>query len=81
MAQGTCPVCNGTGVVTASNGRTDECRNCGGQKMFGTPTGMVNLREDGTPCKHQYERSEIGRCLTKYVCIHCKDSYTIDSGG
>ena len=78
MTRGTCPVCNGTGINQANG---NECRNCGGQKMFGFPTGKVWLRADGTPCKHEYTRREAGRCLTEYNCVHCGDSYTIDSGG
>lgn len=73
---GTCPVCNGT--LRRDDG--SPCRNCGGQEMYGFPTGQVALRPDGTPCTHSYEVSPIGRCLTKYVCIHCWHSYTIDSG-
>ena len=80
MAKGTCPVCNGTGRVMTKALRTEECRNCGGQYMFGSPTGQVNLREDGTPCKHEYRGNNIGRCLNRYTCIHCGDGYTIDSG-
>jgi hypothetical protein len=48
--------------------------------MYGRATGEVNLREDGTPCEHVYESSNIGRCLTRYKCIHCSDHYDIDSG-
>lgn len=92
MNKGTCPVCNGTGRVEAGDYRyknviagydpatdTLPCRNCGGQYMFGAPTGEVQLREDGTPCVHSYKSETIGRCLTEYTCIHCGDSYQIDS--
>jgi len=93
-AQGTCPVCNGTGrvpvpenqqrwktVMASYDKETDTlgCRNCGGQYMFGMPSGKTNLRADGTPCEHEYESANLGRCYTGYVCKHCGDHYTIDS--
>lgn len=60
---------------------TVTCNNCGGQKMFGKPTGKVNLRRDnGQPCVHEYSGTEIGRCYTRYVCKHCGDTHNIDSG-
>ena len=58
---------------------TIKCLNCGGQKMLSAPTGMVRLREDGTPCKHEYTSRDTGRCYTIYTCIHCGDRYDIDS--
>ena len=76
MPKGTCPVCNGTGK--SEDGR--ECNNCGGQQMYGRGTGQVNLRQDGTPCKHEYKSTTIGRCLTEYKCIHCSFKFDIDSG-
>jgi len=76
MTKGVCPVCNGTG--TGENGRA--CRNCGGQEMYGRGTGEVNLRVDGTPCKHEYNSTTIGRCLTRYKCTHCAYQFDIDSG-
>ena len=57
-----------------------DCTNCGAQKMFGKPTGRVQLRPDGTPCVHQYKGATIGRCLTQHICVHCGDTYVIDSG-
>jgi len=57
-----------------------SCTNCGGQTMFGRPSGQVPLREDGTPCKHEYKSATVGRCLTRYTCMHCKFTYDIDSG-
>lgn len=93
MEYGICPVCNGGGrvpagdykykhVVAGYDKETDTlvCTNCGGQTMYGKPTGKVPLRPDGTPCKHEYESSTIGRCLTRYTCKHCKSSHAIDSG-
>lgn len=93
MNKGTCPVCNGSGrrpagdykyknVVAGYDPATDTlaCTNCGGQYMFGNPTGQVRLREDGTPCKHEYSSQTVGRCLTEYTCKHCGDRYQIDSG-
>mgnify|MGYP003351192026 CR=1 FL=1 len=59
---------------------TVTCNNCGGQYMFGQPTGEVPLRSEGTPCKHEYTSATVGRCLTRYTCKHCKSSYEIDSG-
>lgn len=93
MNTGTCPVCNGTtrrpagdykykNVLASYDKATDTlaCNNCGGQKMFSNPTGVVPLRKDGTPCKHEYTSVKAGRCYTKYTCIHCDDRYDIDSG-
>lgn len=91
-----CPVCNGTCRVPAkfdpnvrwasyvygydSATHTVMCDNCGGQYMYGRPSGKVPLRSDGTPCTHEYRYTQIGNCLRKYTCIHCKDTYEIDSG-
>ena len=93
MEKGTCPVCNGSGRRAAGNDKyktvyagydaatdTLPCTNCGGQYMYGRPTGEVRLREDGTPCTHKYVSKNVGRCLTEYLCIHCGDRYEIDSG-
>ena len=76
---GECPVCNGTGRAVYFNSER-ECRNCGGQSMFGTPLGYVPLRNDGSPCKHEYDARNAGRCYTVYTCKHCNYSYDIDSG-
>lgn len=59
---------------------TVKCNNCGGQRMYGKPTGEVPLRKDGTPCKHEYVGVAHGRCYTIYSCKHCEDTYDIDSG-
>lgn len=93
MNLGICPVCNGTGRVVAGDykykdlisgfdEKTDTlpCYNCGGQYMYGQPTGRVNLRSDGTPCVHKYTAKTVGRCLTQYTCEHCGNRYEIDSG-
>lgn len=91
MEMGICPVCNGTGRAPASSSPysrydydkatdTIACRNCGGQTMSLKPTGKVRLRPDGTPCHHSYKGYEAGRCYTTYVCEHCGDRYSIDSG-
>ncbi len=95
MIKGTCPVCQGSGRVPISQEmeryktviagfdketNTFGCTNCGGQYMYGRPTGMVRLNETGQPCSHTYQSSNAGRCLTNYHCIHCGDSYQIDSG-
>lgn len=96
MTKGICPVCNGTcrvpvpelsqrykTIVAGYDAATDtfKCTNCGGQYMFGSPTGEVKLRrEDGTPCKHEYEGKNLSRCYNGYTCKHCGDYYTVDSG-
>ena len=92
---GTCPVCNGSGRVTPNPEQqkykhvysgydkdTDTlgCSNCGGQYMYGTPRGKVQLNAQGNPCTHHYQSSNAGRCLTNYDCVHCGDRYQIDSG-
>lgn len=86
---GTCPVCDGTKQVPLSEkekgyswfkGYTHRpCTNCGGQRMFAQPTGQVPLRDDGTPCTHEYTAENIGRCYNRYTCKHCGDKYEIDS--
>jgi len=93
MNMGVCPVCNGSGRRDAgleryrtvyagydASSNTLPCNNCGGQRMYGSPTGRVNLRSDGTPCKHEYTSQSRGRCYTVYTCKHCGYSYDIDSG-
>lgn len=59
---------------------TLPCRNCGGQTMSGNGVGTVPLRADGTPCTHEYDARNSGRCLTTYTCKHCISRYVIDSG-
>lgn len=94
MTQGICPVCDGTGRRPAGDDKykhmysgydkesdTLKCNNCGGQTMYGSPTGKVNLRKDnGEPCKHEYTSQLAGRCYTVYTCKHCDYRYDIDSG-
>jgi len=93
MSKGTCPICNGTTRVPAGDAQhkivlssydpetdTLACGNCGRQYMYGRATGEVNLNSDGEPCVHTYTLKTIGRCLTKYTCLHCADCYEIDSG-
>lgn len=95
MNKGTCPVCNGSGrvpvpahqqryktVYAGYDADTDTlgCTNCGGQYMYGRPTGEVRLNKAGEPCKHSYSSQTVGRCLTEYTCEHCGDRYQIDSG-
>ncbi len=91
---GICPVCNGSGRTPAGDdpykhvyagydkvSDTLRCNNCGAAYAYGTPSGRVPLREDGTPCKHEYKSVVffIGRCLTRYTCGHCMSSHEIDS--
>lgn len=92
--QGPCPVCGGSGVrdpkpnelpfMDIMAGRTADgklqCRNCGGQTMGIHGSGMVNLRDDGTPCEHDYVGRQTGNCYHVYTCRHCPDTYAIDSG-
>jgi transcription elongation factor Elf1 len=95
MLMGKCPVCDGTSRVACTPGlarwktrmrgydaETDTlpCQNCGGQTMYGPATGQVRLRCDGVPCTHEYQGRDAGRCYTIYTCLHCGDSYDIDSG-
>lgn len=73
---GTCPACNGTTKVN-----DHPCQNCGGQRTHGVPTGYVRLRTDGTPCLHEYVRQTTSsKTFKRYVCAHCGDQYSIDSG-
>lgn len=87
-----CPKCNGTGIMPLSPSQlelnwyksqgqtTTKCNNCGGQFMYGEPTGLVNANRDGEACLHNYVGHKAGRCLTEYVCTKCSSSYQIDSG-
>jgi hypothetical protein len=88
---GVCPVCNGAKEVLLTadelkyswnKGRTHRnCTNCGGQTMYGSPSGEVPLRKDNNePCVHEYTGRNAGRCYTIYTCKHCNHSYDIDSG-
>ena len=89
MTTGVCPVCSGSKRQPAGDFRfthtydketdTVACQNCGGQTMWGKPTGLVPLRPDGTPCSHEYKGVEAGRCYVRYICKHCSDVYGIDS--
>ena len=93
MEKGTCPVCSGTTRVPAGDNKyknviagydqdtdTFGCTNCGGQYMFGRPTGKVGVDFGGQPCRHEYSGKNVGRCLTEYNCKFCGDRYQIDSG-
>jgi len=88
---GICPKCHGTRKIPLSDVEktyswnkgftTKECDNCGAQRMYGRPSGKVNLRFDNKePCLHEYSGRNSGRCRTVYSCKHCGDSYEIDSG-
>jgi rubredoxin len=92
--QCTCPVCNGTTRKPAGDTKYKQviygydkandtliCNNCGGQTMWGKPTGMVYARKDnGQPCVHEYTREQRGRSYVTSTCKHCGYSYDIDSG-
>ena len=95
MEKGCCPVCNGSGrvavpismerykkVIAGYDKDTDTvpCTNCGGQYMYGRPTGEVRLDKNGVPCTHKYVSKNVGRCLTEYTCSECGDCFQIDSG-
>lgn len=93
MENNTCPACQGTtrkpagdykykNVIAGYDPATDSlpCTNCGGQYMYGRPTGKVKLNLAGQPCLHVYQSQTVGRCLTEYTCVECKDRYQIDSG-
>lgn len=93
---GECPVCRGTKRVPAGDKHwvtqctgydkathTVPCTNCGGQYMFGFPTGLVRYNTAGVPCTHKYipaSNSHQHRTYRMYVCTQCGDSYDIDSG-
>jgi hypothetical protein len=92
MTQATCPKCSGTTRIPASGPNkhvmysydkgddTLACDNCGGQTMMGTATGLVRVNPaTGLGCIHEYKGSNAGRCLTRYVCQLCSDTYSIDS--
>lgn len=93
METGICPVCTGSGrrpaagvpsktVYASYDAATDTlgCNNCGGLIMWGKPSGLVPLREDGTPCVHEYTSYSRGRCWTQYKCKFCTLSFDVDSG-
>jgi len=95
VTYGVCPVCNGSGrvpvpesmvrykdMIAGYEAATDTfgCMNCGGQRMYGSPSGRVRLNKAGQPCTHRYTSKTVGRCLTEYTCSECGDSYQIDSG-
>lgn len=89
-----CPVCNGTLRQPAfgtnrqlaagydANTDTFPCQNCGGQRMFGKPTGVVPLDRDGNPCHHAYEpqRDPSRSSIWHYTCHKCNDTFLIDTG-
>lgn len=93
---GVCPVCKGSCRVLlpvehqSYKDRIAEydpvtntipCNNCGGQKMFTKPSGIVPLRWfDNSPCEHEYSTRVMGNCYTQYTCKFCTDMYNIDSG-
>ena len=94
--KGICPVCNGTKRVPYAGQYahviygydketgTVPCGNCGGQTMSLSPTGVVPLRPDGTPCTHIYQETgpvaSRQRGWHEYTCTGCDDQYAIDSG-
>ena len=92
MTLSTCPKCNGTTRIPAEGAYkhvmasydhltdTLACDNCGGQTMSLKATGQTKINpETGFGCLHAYQGRNAGRCLTKYTCERCSDSYSIDS--
>ena len=92
---GVCPVCNGSKRVQevipdyakaggwygySADDDCVDCTNCGAQKMYGKPTGIVRMNKEGKPCTHSYKGERIGRCLMSYTCEHCGDHFDVDSG-
>jgi hypothetical protein len=88
----TCPKCNGTTRIPAEGpykhvmasydkaSDTLACDNCGGQTMSLRATGMTTIDPaTGIGCLHAYQGRNAGRCLTKYICERCSDTYSIDS--
>ena len=87
-----CPICQGTKrqklrddekAFSWNRGKEDQdCRNCGGQYMFGTPTGYTKKDPiTGLGCPHSYTAKTVGNCLTEYTCTFCGTKHQIDSGG
>lgn len=55
------------------------CNNCVGYGYTIAP-GRVPLRPDGTPCTHEFTRTNLGRCYNRYTCKHkCGTTFTVDS--
>lgn len=95
--EATCPVCVGTlripipeasrkwvDILGGYDVTTDTlpCNNCGAQHMFGVSMGKVFTRNvTSEACVHEYTGTKIGNCLYQYDCIHCPETYVIDSGG
>lgn len=87
----TCPKCNGSCRMPANDlnrrcygydKETDSlpCNNCGGQTMSLKAEGVTTIDPaTGRGCMHDYQGSNAGRCLTRYVCTKCQDVYSIDS--
>lgn len=87
-----CPVCNGTTRMPAFGQwaatvasydpatHTFACTNCGGQRMFGKPSGRVPLDKAGNPCTHKYAAVDHRNGYTVYLCENCGDIYDIDTG-
>lgn len=55
------------------------CQNCGGQRMYPSPTGKTYLRADGTPCIHEYKATYTRNCYVVRECLHCPFTYDIDT--
>lgn len=72
----TCPKCNGTKYYNNT-----PCNNCGGQYMFGEPTGFTRYNKLGVPCLHAYTITySTSRGYHTYKCNYCSSEFHIDSG-
>lgn len=91
MTLATCPKCNGTTRMPATDlnrmcvgyeKTTDTlpCDNCGGQTMAGKAFGETKADPlTGLGCLHDFKGRNAGRCYTVYTCAKCRASYSIDS--
>lgn len=52
------------------------CTNCGGYENV-RPNGRVPLREDGTPCMHEFEMVAITPTAEIHKCKHCGYQYRV----
>lgn len=85
---GICPVCNSTKQQKLSpydyKNHKDQthkpCLNCGGQYMYGTPTGFSPINKEGNPCHHVYKITNKTSTYRIYSCVNCSLVFDIDSG-
>ncbi len=70
-----CPKCAGTKLF-----KNVPCNNCGGQYMFGEPTGKSRYNSLGLPCLHEYTISLVSKCYYTYKCNYCTLQFHVDTG-